>query len=136
MKIRDCHAASIAQYGYTRDEFAKLIVKDLLPVDDQVVPVHIIKDSIRLKNVFKIKRWQKKKNGELIFADITGQLINYNGEDMMLAMCIDITESHYFTELDKLEKNVLENSSNKQVDLGDILSNYLNGMEALHPGMF
>ena len=67
---------------------------------------------------------------------INGSLVNYDGTDMALAMVSDITQSNYFSELDKLERNILEGATTKHGDFKDLLGTYLKGMEELHPGMY
>ena len=135
-KIKECNEAAVLKYGYSREEFLNLSIADLWPPGDKVVLASDIIKTIRHDGIFKIVRGHKKKNGEVIYVDITGQLVNYNGEEMILAMNNDVTESYYYSELDKLEKYLLENASKKDVDLSDILNTYLKKMETLHFGMF
>jgi PAS domain S-box-containing protein len=136
LRIIDCNEAACNKYGYTRDEFLKLTIKDLRPPED----IPLIEDAVKSEaayNEHRKKLWRhKKKNGQLIYAEVTGNLMDYHGRKVSLALINDITESHYYQELDKLEKNVLERNARSDKNIRKIIQRYLSGIENLHSGMY
>jgi PAS domain S-box-containing protein len=70
-----------------------------------------------------------------MYADVTGHLIDYRGRRTSLALVDDVTESYYYQQLDKLERNILEMNAGSDESIGKTVKNYLSGIEALHPGM-
>ncbi|MGZ3999571.1 MAG: PAS domain S-box protein [Mucilaginibacter sp.] len=134
-RFMDCNAATLAKYGYSRDEFLKLTVKNLWPPGDPKIEINEIISTIESDNVFRTTRGHVTKGGDIITVDISGQLIVQNGRKMALAMVNDVTEQHYFHELDKLEKELLEKCASNDNVLNEALDTYLLGLQTLHPGI-
>lgn len=136
LQIIDCNEAACSKYGYTRDEFLKLTIKDLRPPED----IPLIENAVKSETAYgehRKKLWRhKNKNGQLIYAEVTGHLMDYHGRKVSLALINDNTESHYYQELDKLEKNVLERNARSDKNIRKIIQQYLSGIENLHSGMF
>ncbi|HSY62025.1 MAG TPA: PAS domain S-box protein, partial [Cytophaga sp.] len=136
LQILDCNKELERKYGYTKEEFTKLTLRDIRPPED----IALMEDAVKSKEIHGKSHhrvWRhKKKNGEIMFMEVTGHLIEFNGRTVSLAMVNDITESYYFHELDKIEKNVLEMSTRNDKDLSELIEVYLLGVEALHPGIF
>lgn len=89
-QIIEANQAAIELYGYTVDELSGLTVID----------VHAEEELDRLReNIEKfrgkfspVKEWKhKKKNGEIIIAEVTATQINYFGNEYRLALIKDIT---------------------------------------------
>ena len=135
LQIVDCNQEAINLYGYTRDEFLQLNIKQLRPEED----IPLIEDAIKSESSYgepHHRIWRhKKKNGEIIYTDITAHLIEYNNRKVSLALSLDVTESRYYHELDKLEKDILEINASRQKSLAEVIMIYLSGIEELHPGM-
>ncbi len=91
-QIIDCNEEVLLKYGYTRDEFLNLTIKDIRPLEDVAALEEVITTEEQYGRVHK-KVWRhKKKSGEVMFLDITGHLIDYNGTRASLVMLNDITE--------------------------------------------
>ncbi len=135
LRVIDCNEAACRKYGYTRAEFLKLTIKEWRPAED----VPLIEDAVKTEasyGEYHRRTWRhKKKNGELMYADVTGHLMDYRGRRVALNLINDITESHYYQELDKLEKNVLKLNAGTNQGIANLATMYLGGIEALHPGM-
>ncbi|HTK22143.1 MAG TPA: PAS domain S-box protein [Mucilaginibacter sp.] len=134
-QIIDCNDEATLKYGYTKEEFKQLTLRDIRPAEDMPLLEHILQSE----NIYTENRqgtWRHlKKNGELMYVNVQGELINYNGRRASIAIVQDITESHYYQELDKLEKQVLECSTRNEKPLNEVINYYLSGMEALHKGI-
>jgi PAS domain S-box-containing protein len=88
--------AAVEHYGYSREEFLEMTIRDIRPQED--VPA-----LIEASNVSAVKGkgvqprhsgiWRhRKKSGEILFADIYTTNIQFEGRAAHLAIAIDITE--------------------------------------------
>ncbi|MGZ3820949.1 MAG: PAS domain S-box protein, partial [Mucilaginibacter sp.] len=135
LKILECNKAAEEKYGYTKAEFLNFTTKDLWAPGYTPSPSDNLKTAHLDGEAYKRIRRHRKKNGEVMNVEISGQIINYYGRKVTLAMINDVTESMYYIELDKLEKNLLEMNAQSDKSLSEVLGIYLSGIEALHPGM-
>ncbi|MDO9300210.1 MAG: PAS domain S-box protein, partial [Anaerolineales bacterium] len=87
----DVNDAALEKYGYTRDEFLALTIKDIRPAEDVA----------RLINNLKQERpalqhsgeWHHRlKNGQIIEVEITSHTLEFEGYKAALVMVQDITE--------------------------------------------
>ncbi len=135
LQIIDCNAAALSKYGYTREEFLNLTIKELRPTEDAPLIRGAVKSEASYWEHYS-KNWRhKKKNGEIMHVDVTGHLMDYRGKRVSLALINDVTESRYYHELDRLEKNILEMNARNDKSLTEVIGIYLSGVEFLHPGM-
>jgi len=135
LQIIDCNTEAILKYGYSREEFLNLTIKDIRPVEDVPLIEKLVRDELTYGEIHRRIWRHKKKNGEIMFMNITGHLMDYNGRRVSLALSHDITESLYYIELDKLEKNLLEMNAEGSKSLAEEMGIYLKGIESLHTGM-
>ncbi|BAU54333.1 PAS domain S-box protein [Mucilaginibacter gotjawali] len=135
-QILECNNAAIEKYGYTREEFYHLKTSDLRAKGD--APANGLQDNAMSAGALKFKRLRnhQTKNGTVIYAEITGQVLDYGGQKAVLSMINDVTETYYYNELDKLEKTVLEMNARSGRSLTNLLTIYLKGIEQLHPGLY
>ncbi len=86
-RMLEVNDAAILKYGYSREEFLELQLKD----------IHIGPASAEMypgKEIIKELRWQhRKKNGEIIIVEFTSYPISYFDSDAMQAQVNDITEN-------------------------------------------
>ena len=97
--------AAITHYGYSRDEFLAMTLKDIRPAED--IPA-LLKDVEKTTLTYNpAGTWRHlKKNGEMIFVEITSQSISFNGREARHVMISDITER-------KVAEELLKQSSQK-----------------------
>ncbi|MBK0378499.1 PAS domain S-box protein [Mucilaginibacter segetis] len=134
-QVIDCNQQATQKYGYTREEFLNISILDLSPNDDRSsLKLFVEAQSSYLEPNKKTWRHQKK-DGEIIYVDISGHLTDFAGREIVIALFNDVTESRYFRELDTLEKNVLEMNAEGSYNLKVIIHTYLVGIESLHYGM-
>lgn len=93
LKILDVNIAAVEHYGFSREEFLRLTLKDLRP--PQEVP-RLISANTDIKNkegniYFGIFTHQKK-NGTLIQMEINGHKVDFNDRLCILVVCQDVTE--------------------------------------------
>ena len=79
-------------YGYSREEFLQLTIKDIRPEEDIAKIIQATENESTYGEIHK-KVWRHlKKNGELMYVEVTGHLLDYNDRRSSLALINDITE--------------------------------------------
>jgi PAS domain S-box-containing protein len=83
LQFLNINQAAISHYGYSEDEFLSMSILQIRPEEDVDLALKTINNSrqgIKLnpQSVFR----HKKKNGELIFVEVTTNLLNFNGRDV------------------------------------------------------
>lgn len=92
-QIKEVNELAIELYGYTRKEFLEMTVIDLRPHEDNIKIRQFSKNMLSSKEYKVRKVWRHlKKNGELMYMDITSHRIDYNGRKAILSLAKDITE--------------------------------------------
>jgi PAS domain S-box-containing protein len=98
MNIIDVNEAAIKQYGYSKEEFLKLNLRDIRPAEDVNYFISEI-ENIDL-GVTNNRQWRhQKKNGEIIQVEVISHEIIYEGKRVWLSLPQDITEKHLAKEL-------------------------------------
>jgi PAS domain S-box-containing protein len=91
LAIKDVNQSAIRSYGYSREEFLSLTIKDLRPAEDIPVLVENVKkapEGAETKGSWR----HRKKNGALIDVEITSGTVVFEGRDARLVVATDITE--------------------------------------------
>ena len=92
-QILDVNIAAIEHYGYSKEEFLKLTIKDIRPPHEieKLIKAHAtIKDQNG--NIYFGVFTHQKKNGELIQMEINGHKIDFNNQKCILVVCQDISK--------------------------------------------
>ncbi len=83
--------AAIEHYGYSREEFMAMTLKDIRPAEKIDLLMADIQQTTSTLNHAGI--WQHlKKNGEAIEVEIISHAVKYNGRSARHVMAIDVTE--------------------------------------------
>ncbi|HET6272915.1 MAG TPA: PAS domain S-box protein [Bacteroidota bacterium] len=83
--------AAIDHYGYTRNEFLAMTVRDIYPAGDTLAfPDALSKDSARLIRSGSMRH--RKKDGSIIEVEISSHELPIGGRPARLALVSDITE--------------------------------------------
>lgn len=111
-RILDVNEAAIKTYGYDRDEFLAITIKDLRPPHEipKLVEAH---DRIRPDQShisFGIFTHQTK-SGALLRMEVYGNQIEYNGEACIVIACNDVTtKDNYLRQLESSERKLKQAS--------------------------
>ncbi len=87
----EVNEAAVAHYGYTRDEFLGMTVRDIRPPEDVArlqVETAQPRDSLRQSSGWR----HRLKNGRLIDVDIASHRLPFAGHDAALILAHDVTE--------------------------------------------
>ena len=102
----EVNQAAIAHYGYTREEFLSMTLKDIRPLNDITTLLEDIKNTHLTLN--PAGEWRHlKKNGEIINVEITSHSVLFNNRKARHVLINDITTRKFFeTELLKLSRAI------------------------------
>ena len=97
LAIIDVNDAAILTYGYSREEFLTLSIKDVRPIED--VPTFLEKVA-RVRDVLEDQgiSTHRRKDGTKVEVDITSNPIIYGGRKARLVVSTDITERKHAEE--------------------------------------
>lgn len=87
----EVNEASVNHYGYSRAEFMQMTIKDIRPAEDIPMLKENIKNDPSSYNPSGGWRHQKK-NGELIYVEISAHSVNYEGRRARHILINDITK--------------------------------------------
>jgi PAS domain S-box-containing protein len=84
--------AAVKHYGYTRDEFLSMTIKDIRPAED-VAP--LTENVARVTaGLDKAGVWRhRRKDGSLIYVEITSHTVDFGGRRAEIVLANDVTDS-------------------------------------------
>jgi PAS domain S-box-containing protein len=83
--------AAVVQYGYSRNEFLRMTIRDICPAQDIAALLDIIARQCEgLEKSSKCKHY--KKDGSVIDVEITSSDLDWSGRSARLLLATDITE--------------------------------------------
>lgn len=92
LNIIDCNRQALLKYGYTRDEFLQLNIRDIRPPED----IPLIEKHTEQEDIYgdiHQKVWRHcNKAGDIMQVKITGHLVDMEGRRCSMVMINDITE--------------------------------------------
>lgn len=92
LAIMDCNEVALKKYGYSREEFLQMTIRDIRPIEE----IPLIEQITANEEMYGSKHhrvWlHKTKSGELMSMEVNGHLIDYNGRRASLVILNDITE--------------------------------------------
>ena len=83
--------AACGHYGYSRDEFLSMTIKDIRPPEDVPALLHRISEERAGYRRSGIARQHQKKDGTLISVEITSDPLVFDGRDARLVLANDVT---------------------------------------------
>lgn len=105
----DVNAAAITHYGYTREEFMSMTIKDIRPPSEiqkmeAAVALSRQHDKLFSKGIYK----HRKKNGEIIHVEVRSNIIKSHGRKAEIILAQDITEKLYYIEAIEAQNKKLQ----------------------------
>ena len=91
LEFLDVNNASVEKYGYSREEFFSMTIKDIRPPEDVVLLEKYLSDPRNSYTQSGIWR-HRKKDGKIINVEITSHTINFGGVPARLVLANDVTE--------------------------------------------
>lgn len=118
--------AACLNYGYTKEEYLNMTLKDIRPKDDILLMERLV--AISLKNehfTFPDKVRHQKKSGEIIYVKIKNTEIIFNGKKVRLASAVDVTMEVEMHD-DLIETNLKLKTASEIAGLGYWSNNLIN----------
>ncbi len=109
----DVNKAAEVNYGYSRNEFLKLSLKDVRPEEEVEKLINIVSNSgqdLRWPGILK----HKKKDGSIIYVEIISSPINFKGKNARLVAANNVTER---IKADEKIKQLLESEHKTKSEL-------------------
>jgi PAS domain S-box-containing protein len=105
LQFIDVNEAAILHYGYTRDEFLAMTIKDIRPEEDIT---SLLKEIAEVKSTNSEgtinSSWRHiKRNGDVIFVEATAHSFEHEGRTVRIVIVNDITEKTI------MQRKLLEN---------------------------
>ncbi len=83
--------AAIHHYGYSREEFLAMTLRDIRPIED--IPALLEDVAKTSKNLNEAGIWRHRtKDGSIIFVEITSHMTTFAGKSVRMVMANDVTE--------------------------------------------
>jgi len=113
LSFLDVNEAAVEHYGYSRNEFLKLRITDIRPSEDvRLVEKHAKARRPRLQHSGEWRH--RKKDGSIIYVEITSHKLTYAGHKAALVSAKDITGNKLaqqaLAESEERYRNLIENS--------------------------
>ena len=121
LKFEDVNEAAIKNYGYTREEFMAMTIKDIRPPEEFELMKDVITNNLNYEDytINNIHR-HTKKNGEVIFAEVRGNTIAYKGKKAKIVFANDVTERILYIR-------AIERQNTRMREIGWIHSHLIRG---------
>src|SRR5215217_157284 len=91
-RFLDVNEAAVKHYGYTRDEFLTMSIKDIRPPEEVGHLEKILTEHVKSGFYNQSRVRHRKKNGEIISVLVEGNSLNFEGRTARLVMAIDRTK--------------------------------------------
>ncbi|MFL5244961.1 MAG: PAS domain S-box protein [Gemmataceae bacterium] len=114
----DVNEAAVLRYGYSRDEFLGMTIKDIRPAEDVAALVALVAGDVEVP--YLTGTWRhRKKDGAIIFVDIVTRSLDFEGRPARLIVAHDVTqrlkaeealrqsEAKYRSLVENLEQSIL-----------------------------
>lgn len=108
LEILDVNEMALKNYGYTREEFLNLTVKDLRPKEELSNLQEYLKKNLGKRGAVRHGKFTHiKKDGTLIEVEVYGYRLNYSNRNCRLVASIDITDKEKAARMLELKKSRL-----------------------------
>ena len=89
--------AAVLTYGYSHQEFLSMTIEDIRPIEN--VPALLIKTAAGIEGPVLTSPWRhKKKDGNVIYVEVTSHPLVFDGKNARLVIATDVTERKLLDE--------------------------------------
>ena len=110
LRFIDVNNAAVEKYGYSRDEFYRMTLLDVIPPDYKEARLESLYNSQASASSYKDYTRHQKKNGEIMHVEINALPVMYNNVPCRLIISNDITDivlAHQELERSNEEKGLI-----------------------------
>ncbi|AMR34110.1 hypothetical protein A0256_23005 [Mucilaginibacter sp. PAMC 26640] len=91
LSFLEVNGAAIKNYGYNKEEFLSMTIKDIRPPEFVADVEQIVEKNKLSGDFYSGKAQHTKKNGEIIYVSIESNMLNLDGRSVRLVLATDIT---------------------------------------------
>lgn len=127
LKFLEVNKAAVKYYGYSRDEFLSMTLKDIRPEEELEEFLDKFDKSL-INDELPTETWlHRKKNGELIFVEIVAHFIEFNNINARHALINDVTKRKSAEkQLKLLSKSVEQSPVSISISNSEGIIEYVN----------
>lgn len=104
LRFIDVNDAAVRHYGYSREEFLSMTIKDIRPQEDIEGLLDVIEQVRNDTGSSRYSAWRhRKKNGDILNVEVTAHSLSHDGRDVRVVIVNDITQKTI------MERELLEN---------------------------
>ncbi|MDD2284019.1 MAG: PAS domain S-box protein [Paludibacter sp.] len=107
LKFLEVNDAAVEHYGYSREEFLSMTLKDIRPEEDMNLLISNLSLMLK-KNRSRVYARHLKKSGEFIFVELTTVQITWNGKKAIHILVNDVTEKKITQEKLQEKRDILK----------------------------
>ena len=105
LQILDFSESAVRRYGYTREEFLKMTISDLHPLEDREEVENRVQEGMKEPSANYSSLRHQTKEGGIIEVNISAVDIEFMGRPARLALAVDVTEQQrVHRELEQAQK--------------------------------
>lgn len=98
LRFLDANKASLNQYGYSREEFLKMTIKDIRPKKELKVIEDIIKEYRDHQRMYFPAIKHQRKNGEVFLVDVYSNYVMFEGKHAKIIIANDVSAQQLYIE--------------------------------------
>ncbi len=121
LKFLNVNNAALKHYGYSKEEFLSMTIKDIRPSYELDKLYGTIEENKNKDTLFSGIFSHHKKDGSIIHVEIQSSKIDFNGKEAKLIIAIDVTEKLKAEEALKLSEQLFKALVQDGADLISIL---------------
>jgi len=93
LQFLEVNDAAVHYYGYSREEFLSMSIKDIRPEKDIQELMSHLEHSVEQDGFSEAGVWRhRKKNGKIVEVDIISHTLEFNGHHAKMILATEITK--------------------------------------------
>ncbi len=92
LKILEVNEAAVKKYGYSREQFLSMTIKDIKPPED-VERMLAVNTEVKPGTTIYFGQWRHRKaSGEILHVEVSGHMTTHQGKEVMMVVSMDVTD--------------------------------------------
>jgi PAS domain S-box-containing protein len=125
LQFLDVNNAAVRHYGYSRQEFLQMTLRDIRPASEVARLERAIADGVDAARDQRGTFRHRKKDGTLIDVAITAQQGEHDGRRARVVLAADVTERESLLRAERLARAVAEDANQAKTDFLATMSHEL-----------
>ena len=125
LRFLDVNEAAVAQYGYTREEFLAMTLRDIRPPEEQEHLDVAIRESARHPGPYHGVFQHRRRDGTLVDVDITAQDVEHQGAPVRVILAVDVSDRERLLRAERAARENAENANRAKTEFLATMSHEL-----------